>query len=111
MSNQRKPVLLSMSVLEILMLMGERNAGGMSVLSQIYSKDHFHGMFIILGLDDMNIRGSQIWEGYQHHCKGDIDKFIEAIRNRDTEMVDTVNKGCKSEGYIAVTGGASDGRK
>jgi len=69
---------------------------------------------ILLSLDDMNMRGSQIWVGYKGHCGEDIEKFVQCINDRDSNMVEVVNKECyhpeiEYDGYDekAVTNGAS----
>ena len=41
------------------------------------------GIFDILSLDDMNMRGSQIWVAYKDHCGQDIEKFIACIKERE----------------------------
>jgi hypothetical protein len=41
----------------------------------------------LLDLDDMNMRGSQIWVGFKNHCEGEIDVFLDAVKNRDPELV------------------------
>ena len=67
------------------------------------------GYVLILGLDDMNIRGSQIWIGYKDYCKEDIMKFIQAIKDRDPEMINKINQESLNGNHNdrAVIGGAS----
>ena len=47
---------------------------------------------LILFLDDMNIRGAQIWTGYKDYCGCDIDKFIECVDKKDQGMIDKINE-------------------
>ena len=86
----REKILGSMSIIETLVLMSEGNPGAATVLGNLSQTDPL----LALGLDDMNIRGQQVWVGYKDHCEEDMDKFIEAIKARDSEMVDTINKNC-----------------
>jgi hypothetical protein len=51
------------------------------------------------------MRGPQVWVGYKDHCGQDIDKFIAAVKNRDPDMVKTVNSHCGTRA-TAVIGGA-----
>lgn len=78
------------SMQDLAIKMGEWNPGGLNVVMQLLKMED--GWMRLLDLDDMNIRGSQIWVGYKDHCGEDINKFIEAIKNRDREMVSTVNR-------------------
>ncbi len=63
----------------------------------------------VLALDDMNLRGWQIWVAWKDHCKADMPTFLKALAERDPEMVATVNssKGGSPETPRAVTCGAS----
>lgn len=66
------------------------------------------GFMLLLGLDDMNIRGSQVWEAYEYLYNEDAKKFAEAVKNRDEKMVNFINEEMASVGgEKAVTGGAS----
>ena len=87
--------------------MSEGNPGAASVIGQLLQDDT--GFMKLLGLDDMNIRGTQIWVGYKDHCGEDIEKFKAAIHERDADMVETINKECLYADFQekAVTSGAS----
>lgn len=66
------------------------------------------GFMLLLDLDDMNIRGSQVWEAYKYLYNEDAKKFAEAVKNRDEKMVNFINEEMASVGgEKAVTGGAS----
>ena len=90
--------------ISIMTKMSEGNPGGMTVLMKIFEADMNAGIMTILGLDDMNIWGSQIWVGYKDHCGENLEKFIECVGERDAEMVKTINSQCPE---TAVTSGAS----
>lgn len=104
----RKNINLHMNIQTVIMEMSEGNPGAVSVLTQILT-NHPMGFASILSLDDMNIRGSQIWVGYKDHCKENLQIFIDCITKRDKEMVDTINDYNKLSGNkeICVTSGAS----
>lgn len=105
---KRKKINLNMAVKDILLAMGEGTPGGIRVLADILNKEPEVGLLYILDLDDMNIRGSQIWVGYKDHCGENLDRFIECIEARDGEMVRTINRVCEEyHGETAVTSGAS----
>ncbi len=89
---------------DIIIQMSEGNPGALSVLMKL--NEHDTGFLDILGLDDMNIRGSQIWVAYKDHCDENISGLIQCINNRDADMIQTVNKnsGIKE---MAVERGAS----
>lgn len=107
----REAINLSDSTKDVVMKMAEGNPGAISVLTQLLNSDDPAALMLLLDLDDMNIRGSQIWVGYKDHCGEDLEKFTQAIRDRDRAMVDAINAECWriKDGYReqAVTGGAS----
>jgi hypothetical protein len=106
---ERKNVTPGMDNLDFMVLMSEGNPGALNVLMKILHEDYVVGFVNILSLDDMNIRGTQIWVGYKDYCGEKLDSFIEAIRTRDQEMVDVINKEGRRGNHTAkaVTSGAS----
>lgn len=94
---------------DLMVKMAEGNPGGLDVLMQVMKKDQMEGMRCLLDLDDMNIRGTQIWIGYKDYCGSDLDKFIKATQIRDQDMVDKINEEGRLGNHteVAVTGGAS----
>lgn len=107
--NKREKLELNNSGTEVIIKMAEGNPGGLSVLMQLMKKDSMACFGVMLDLDDMNIRGTQIWIGFKDHCKSDIDEFFKAVRARDEGMVNTINEEGKlgNHSEIAVTSGAS----
>ena len=75
---------------ELQLKLMDRNPGAASVLNLIL-KHRQDAANIFFDIDDMNMRGTQIWVAYKDHCNGDIYKFIDACIARDAEMVATVN--------------------
>jgi hypothetical protein len=89
--------------------MSEGNPGAMSVIAQILESQPTIGFMTVLGLDDMNIRGSQIWIGYKDYCEQDLARFVTCIQNRDLAMINIINaEGLRgNHEHKAVQGGAS----
>lgn len=108
MSNQlrnREKINLDDSFQDIAMKLSEGNPGALTVILKLFA-DEPDGIMAILGLDDMNMRGPQIWIAFKDHCGEDLKKLKECVFKRDADMVDTVN--CESGmADKAVTGGAS----
>lgn len=75
----------------------------MAAGKQIPSPQNF--MFL-LNLDDMNIRGPQIWVAYKDICKGDLEQLVGRIEKRDPELVAAINR-IIPDGEQAVEHGAS----
>ena len=101
----RKRIELTDSMEDIICEMSEGNPGGLIVLMQLMTRDPL----IFLHLDDMNIRGTQIWIGFKDCCKKNIDLFIKLINSRDENLVKGINIKASRQGTRdkAVTGGAS----
>jgi hypothetical protein len=87
----RKRIDMNMDVREMIVTMAEGNPGAVTVLIQLVQADPVMGFMDVLHLDDMNMRGPQIWVGFKDHCKQDLAAFQEAIRSRDSALVETVN--------------------
>ncbi len=90
------------------MEMSEGNPGAVSVLTQ-FINDDIKDLMLLLSLDDMNIRGTQVWIGYKDFCKEDIEKFKACIHTRDADMITKINmEGLRgNHKHKAVTSGAS----
>lgn len=106
----REKINLNDNIKNILIKMSEGNPGGLRVLIELLNNKM--GFIYLLGLDDMNIRGWQIWVGYKDYCKSDLNKFIEAIHNRSSKMVELINQSGMRNGSPerAVIGGFSFNR-
>lgn len=96
----REKVTLKDTVQEVIVKMAEGNPGAVRVLCEL-AKAEF-GIMDVLSLDDMNIRGCQIWVGYKDHCGEDLSKFRQAIKKRDQEMVTTINRESGSEEIASI---------
>jgi hypothetical protein len=84
----------------------EGNPGGFTAAMLIFEKA---GPIPLLILDDMNIRGTQIWVGYKDVCGGDLDLFLEKITARDDAMIEAINEEGRrgNHPFLAVKHGAS----
>ena len=98
----RKPINLMASTQEVINQMSEGIIGAIVVMTALITEGH---PLLIASLDDMNIRGSQIWIGYKDHCGEDIELFIQCIQDRCPNMIKTINDEYLEE--QAVTDGAS----
>ena len=101
----RKKIGANMNMSEIITTMTEGSPGALSVLMELI-KDHVMGFMDVLSLDDMNIRGEQIWLGYKDFSNMDLDKFKDNIKKRCPEMVALINERSGTS-ERAVTAGAS----
>lgn len=95
------------TILDVIYKMSDGLPGAIVGMTELMKSDEA-GFMLLLGLDDMNIRGSQIWEAYKYLYHEDGKKFAEAVKNRDEKMVQFINEELASTGgEKAVTGGAS----
>ena len=104
----REKIGLMSTGMDTMVVMSEGNPGALSVLAELMKSDEL-AMIDILHLDDMNIRGWQIWVGYKDHCGEDLSKFRQCIKDRDEGMVETINKKAAQmeDSELAVQQGAS----
>jgi hypothetical protein len=76
--------------------MCEGNPGALTVIIELMKKED--GVLLLCHLDDMNIRGSQIWIGFKYYCGQDLTRFIECIKTRDPGMIDKINEMNEGQG-------------
>ena len=110
--NERKEISLNNSIMDIMVLMAEGNPGGLNVIASLV-KDNPDGIVYLLHLDDMNIRGTQIWIGFKDYCGGITQKFVECIVSRDQGMINKINELNQAQGdcWKATSGLASSGQR
>ncbi len=102
----RKMIDVHGTTMDLLVEMSKGNPGAVSVLAPLLQKED--GLMDIMSLDDMNMRGSQIWLGYKDYAGCDIEKFQKAIKDRSPEMIRVVNKvNLLQDGERAVASGGS----
>ena len=93
LTEKREQLGLDMTVRDIVLAMCEGNPGAINVMMTLVNEGDA-GLASILILDDMNIRGTQIWCVYKDYCKQDIKALIESLADskKRLAMVDSVNK-------------------
>ena len=90
---EREELRLNEKLMAWMEKMAEGNLGALTVLLIAMKEKGAQKMGeLILFMDDMNIRGSQIWIGYKDYCGCDIDKFVGCIKEKDQGMVDKINE-------------------
>lgn len=107
MATLRKDLDLSGSLMDVVIEMAEGNPGAATVLANLLNDTPDRVVFLnlILALDDMNIRGSQIWVAFKDFAEKDLKKLKASIRARDPAMLAKVNEECDhSGGHIAIPG-------
>lgn len=91
---------------DMLVKMWEGIPGAMAAINSLMVGDN-DVVSLLRNLDDMNIRGSQIWRAFEFYDK-DGEKFAQAIRSRNGEMINRLNEEMAYVGgEKAVEGGAS----
>jgi hypothetical protein len=103
----REKIELTDNLVNFAAKMSEGNPGAIAVLSKLLT-DPANFTFL-LHMDDMNIRGCQIWVAYKDWAGGDIEKLKKGLSERDVELVKCVNENSGIE-EIAVVSGASRDR-
>ena len=85
--------------------MSEGNPGALTVITKLMEKNGIGGALMLLSLDEMNIRGSQIWVAYKDYCKEFLDLFEKSVANKDEQMIKAINieTAKMGGGYKAVT--------
>lgn len=110
----RKTIRPDASLIEVVQIMSEGNPGAIRVMVEILRKLLAEkGIALILALDDMNIRGTQIWIGYKDHCHENVDEFIRIVSGSmqtRRPLINTINaEGLRgNHAEEAVLFGASD---
>ena len=103
----REEIRLEDTIFDTIYKISEGVPGAIVPITELM-KSQEKGFLLLLSLDDMNIRGSQIWEAYKYLYNEDIEKFAKAIQNRDPKMIEFINQELASVGgEKAVFGGAS----
>ena len=67
-----------------LLSLAQGNPGAATVLGKLL-QDGPQGYMDILHLDDMGMKGPQIWVAWKDYCKQDLEAFRKAIRARDPD--------------------------
>lgn len=84
---KRIPITADMDPWQTAKIMAEGNRGAGNVLDMIVDYDPF----LLLDLDDMNMRGVQVWHAYLGYCQGNFPRFCFSVKSRSDQMVAWVN--------------------
>lgn len=108
----REAIGLNDTLHDVAAKMGDGNPGGINIAMQFLTanaeKIGFEGWIVLMDLDDMNIRGSQLWAAYKDFADCDLVALAKAARARSLELVDAVNEESENcGGHVAVQRGGS----
>lgn len=106
MSAPRRQIDLKMTANDFVFTMTEGDIGAGNVIVEILKLGPQEAQELLLALDDMNIRGAQIWAAYCSYAGRDLQRLVNAIDQRDPLLVEAVNLECSECREIAVTRGA-----
>jgi len=89
----------------------EGHPGTMSLLQTMFDRGDDALRELCVNLDDMNMRGKQVWVAYSQCCDNTIDLFFKMVNERDPGMIIYVNSMCASVGakrsHLAVNSGGA----
>lgn len=123
---KRTKLELSDTTQDVVIKLSEGNPGGLTVIVSMLKEEREDSLLLLLSMDDMNIRGSQIWIAFKDYINKLIkDKderigedwdeskrvgfLMDLIMKRDKGMVDFINENRMNTGtdYMACCHGAS----
>ncbi|QRM29046.1 hypothetical protein [Microvirga sp. VF16] len=92
---------------ELITVVSEGHPDSVDILFLVFQHATFPAA-VLLDLDDMNMRGKQIWLAFHQVCDGRITHFILRVTCRDVALVSTVNALTLGEHEQAVCHGGSE---
>lgn len=107
--NSRKALTMEMPLNEIIYTMCEGNPGAATIIAQLLPR--MDAMYILWLLDDMGMRGSQIWIAYSDFALRELEKFIADVKTRDFEMRHFVDLVCCPQGKAKTKHSGASGIK
>lgn len=90
----RERIDMDTPIMKAMIMLAEGNPGAVTVLGQMLSLQEPSGVALMLHLEDMNMRGPQIWVAYKDWAEGNMERLAGAIIERNQEMIDKVNEQC-----------------
>lgn len=104
---ERSQINLEWSIKDLIAFMSEGNPGGLNaMLGMLHTSDVNTTVHTILIMDDMNIRGPQIWVALK--CSGSVEELMNRIKNRDAKLVEQINEDMGEDyPWKATTSGGS----
>jgi hypothetical protein len=92
MKSTRKSLALESNLASMANILADGNIGAFTLLlTMARDGDLMDTTLTFLGIDDLNMRGEQVWVAFKH-CNNDLPTFINAINKRDQVMIDAVNE-------------------
>lgn len=98
----RNPINLDMSLGDTIDMMTEQVPGAKQTMMRLARINPT----LILELDDMNMRGQQIWQAFNQYSMGDITTFVGLLASRNEDMIQWVNRHLPSHPMAVRRGGA-----
>jgi hypothetical protein len=92
MPSNRLPLDPAANAMGTITRMVEGHLGAARVLAELYDGYGLGALMAMIDLDDMNMRGEQIWIAFKEWCREDLHLFITKVTERDPLMVECVNK-------------------
>jgi len=110
MKSSRTNITLS-SPVTMAMILADGNPGALTMLlTYAGSTDPMDAMMTMLHMDDLNMRGDQIWSAFKFADRS-TEKMVELMQKRDPEMIEAVNRECAHGPGERVFSGASFKRR
>lgn len=110
MKTQRCKLPLDGTMIDVISVLSEGNPGAVRVIIEITEKAGDSSIVRLLDLDDMNIRGPQIWVAFKDHCGEDIESLLFCLESRDENLVNTVNMNSGIAERAVVSGASYEHR-
>lgn len=99
--------------MDMIQTLADNNIGALTLLIRLASTnpDPLDNVLLFLNLDDLNMRGEQVWVAFKYACDEDDKRFIEVVHSKDEAMIAKVNELCPRHPGEAVFAGASYKRR
>lgn len=83
----RAPLSLDMSLQAAVLVMSERHAGAIVALGTLLRGcTELQAWARLLAMDEMSIRGANIWAALKEYCRDNADTFLSALEKRDAHL-------------------------
>jgi hypothetical protein len=86
------------SISEAVAVMSEGNPGAAAVLTQLVQYKG-NGLFFLLALDDMQIRGEAIWRAYANDCSKNVKLLMREIAARGLSREGSRDQNSRNQSY------------
>lgn len=101
MRRNREPISLMDNLIETSAQFSEGNPGGLRIITELMQGETApNKLKILLELDDLNIRGAQLWVAYKDVCDCNVEMLKQRLFNRDPELIEGSIKRCQKLGIV-----------